>query len=258
MIAVMLLGFIQGLTEFLPVSSSGHLVLLGNFMGTQDGGSAFEVMLHFGTLLSTTVIFRQPIIQLLTGILKRDPMQIKLMLCIIATTIPTAILGKLFEDPLEQLFSSPFVVSIMLFVTGGLLFIPKLLPPSEKTPQELGYGKVFLLGVLQALAIIPGISRSGTTIATGLALGLSRKSAGEYSFLISLPVILGVTLLKLPELAEGGRHFSLWQMTMGTFIAFLSGLVALKFLLIFVHKGKLHYFSIYCFLAGALGLFIFR
>jgi len=145
----------------------------------------------------------------------------------------------------------------MLLITGLILFIPLIFKAGDATAQNLGLKKIFLIGVLQALAIIPGISRSGTTISAGLALGLSSKAAGEYSFLISIPVILGASILKLPELAAGARHFSIVQMIVGTFVAFLSGLIALKFLLMFVKRGRLHVFSVYCFLAGGIGLMLF-
>jgi len=258
MFDALMLGLLQGLTEFLPVSSSGHLVLFGNWLGTQDGGNSFEVMLHFGTLLSTLVVFRKSLYNLVTGIFQKDPEQIRLMVCIIITTIPTAILGKLFEEPLEKLFSSPLIVSGMLILTGLILFIPKFIQQGQKTPQQLSGRSLFLMGVLQALAIIPGISRSGTTITTGLALGLSRKAAGEYSFLISIPVIMGVPLLKLPALFTDKHYFTIPQMALGTLASFGAGLLALKFLLFFVKQGRLHLFSFYCFAAGILGLFLFK
>ncbi len=254
MISVIILGVIQGLTEFLPISSSGHLVLAGNWLNIKDDNVSFELLLHFGTLLATALVFRKQILAIITGALKKDKEQLILVKAIVITTIPTALLGKLFEDPLERLFDSPLIVSFMLLLTGAILYLPKFVPQKNHSVGELGWIKWVFIGVFQAFAIIPGISRSGTTITTGLLLGLSRKQAGEYSFLISLPIIAGACVFKIPDMANSPQTLSAMQMFVGTAFAFIVGWVALKFLLYFVQKGMLHYFSWYCWAFGGIGI----
>jgi undecaprenyl-diphosphatase len=266
LISVIALGALQGITEFLPVSSSGHLVLLGNWLQVSDADVTLEVFLHGGTLLATLFVFYASLFKLFKGVLSGDKASRHVVLAILITCIPTAILGKLFEEPLESLFASPKSTCVLLLVTGCLLYLPKWLEKGFKEDfmqkmermamSELPWSKAFLLGIFQALAILPGISRSGTTITAGILMGLKRKDAGEYSFLISIPVISGVVLLKLPKLGEysGPVSFSGWEVALGVATAFVTGYFSLKVLMRFVQKGKLHYFAWYCWGAGLLGL----
>lgn len=241
----MLLGLIQGLTEFLPVSSSGHLVILSNILGVETEGVTFEVLVHFGTLLAVFLVFRDDIISII-----RKPFQ-KLSLLIIVGTIPTAIIGLCLEDTFEKLFSSITVVGFALLITGVLLWISESFKHNYKNFTEMKYTDAIFIGIAQGAAITPGISRSGTTIALSLILGLDKKTAARYSFLLSIPVILGTTLLKLKELiGEPTASTTYGPYLIGTIVAAISGYFAIKLLLKFLQEGKLRYFSIYCWIVG--------
>ncbi len=257
MFAVMLLGLIQGLTEFLPVSSSGHLTLLGTWLSTRDNDIVLEVLLHFGTLMATLVVFRATILSICMGIIKRDRVSLKITGLILAATIPTGIIGKLFEDTFQRIFGMPLVVSIMLICTGCIIFCTRFVQNKPGELSGIKWHQAVIIGFFQAMSIIPGISRSGTTISTALFLGVSRKAAGEYSFLISIPAIMGATILKLPGAFSGSHHFTMFQMLAGVSVSFVSGYFALKVLLHFVHRGQLHIFSWYCWALGAAGVIYF-
>ncbi len=258
MITVIVLGIIQGLTEFLPISSSGHLVLVGNWMNTRGDDLLFELLLHTGTLAATALVFHKQIGEILSGLIRKESKAVKITTYIIITTFVTALLGKLGEDFFEQNFQSSAIVCIMLLITGAILYLPKFIKPATVKMEKMGWKKAVVLGLFQTMAIIPGISRSGTTITTALLCGLNRKDAGDYAFLISIPIILGASIVKLPALGDAQPHFTGLQMAVGVFTSFLVGWAALKFLLMFVKKGKLHVFSWYCWIIGILGLLFLR
>ena len=195
MLDSIILGIIQGLTEFLPVSSSGHLVLFGKLLNHQEEGNLFEVLLHFGTLVATIIVFRTHIMDLVKGIFSGDSKSKSLGINIVIASIPTAIIGLLFEDFMESLFDSPLLVSCALIFTGIILMSTKFVKGETK---DLTWKMALIIGFAQAMAITPGISRSGSTIAIALLIGLSRKEAGNFSFLISIPVIGGVTFSENP------------------------------------------------------------
>ena len=265
----MLLGLIQGLTEFLPVSSSGHLVLARTLLGSSGEGITFEVMVHFGTFLAIVTVFRGQIWEMITavfggigalvgrkGIAQRfeGDVHLKLALWIVIGSVPAACLGLLFEDYIEQAFSNPMLVSGALLVTGGMVWSTRYV---KKTRGDVGWKDAILIGAAQAFAMVPGISRSGSTIVTGLWRKVDRAKAAEFSFLLALPVIFGATLLKLKDVFEAPPSSSeAWSLFVGTATAYASGYVAIRVLLGIVRKGKLDRFAYYCWAVGLVGLFL--
>ena len=251
---VIILGIVQGLTEFLPVSSSGHLVLAAEFLNFQEKGVAFEVFVHLGTLFSVLIAFRKDIVQMiiapfqiLTSGKDNDEANKYLLwdLCIVIGTLPAAVIGLLFKSQIEEAFSSVTLVLVMLILTGIFLILSKFAPQAN---EKLTIGKSILIGMAQAFAILPGISRSGSTIVTGLFLKLDRENAAKFSFLLAIPAILGASVLKIKDLltVENG-HIPYSYMFIGMLAAFISGYLAIFWLLKVVKQGKLEWFAFYCF-----------
>ncbi len=257
LLEALILGFVQGLTEFLPVSSSGH-VELGTFLfkiHSRDN-LLFSIAVHGATSLSTMWVYRNDIQDLVRGSLKFswNPAS-KLVLQIIVSAIPVVILGLFFMDEVEFLFGGKVVlVGSMLLLTGILLLLTRLTGDGQ---EEMTFGKAFVIGVAQAVAVVPGISRSGTTIATSLFLGVKKDTATQFSFLMVLIPIFGATglevlkILRNPDLAEG---ISLAALATAFIAAFVSGLVACTWMIQIVRKGKLVYFAIYCFTIGSIAI----
>lgn len=250
----LILGLVQGLTEFLPVSSSGHLELGNFFLGvTATNNLLFAIIVHGATALSTVVIFRKEIGEILVGLLKFKWNDATIYTSkILLSMVPVGLIGVLFEKEIEAFFSGNVVfVAFMLIITGILLSLTGFIKIRE---GEVTYGRAFLIGVAQAIAILPGISRSGATISTALISGVEKNKATRFSFLMVLIPILGAMLLKLkdliqnPELAEGIGFGSL---SIGFLAAFISGLLACKWMVQIVRKGKLIYFAIYCFIVAS-------
>jgi len=264
-----LLGLVQGLTEFLPVSSSGHLVLARTLLGVSGEGITFEVMVHFGTFLAIVTVFRREIGKLIVavfggirvlvarkGIARRLEADghLKLALWIVIGSVPAGCLGLLFEDLIEQAFSNPILVSGTLLVTGGMVWSTRYV---KETRGDVGWKDAILIGVAQAFAMIPGISRSGATIVTGLWRKVDRAKAAEFSFLLALPVIFGATALKLKDVVGAPPPSAeVWSLLLGTATAYASGYVAIRVLLGIVKKGKLDRFAYYCWAVGLVGLFL--
>ena len=271
----LILGLIQGVAEFLPISSSGHLVLgqyLLGFDAAQASDITFEVFVHFGTVLSIVTVYRQRIGLLLRGAFDAfrpkavaEAVQagsieeeragrvgsLRLALFILLSMVPTGLVYVFFGDRLEALFAYPKFVCGMLLVTGLLLLLARL----RLHPKGVfSWAKVLLVGLAQGAAMTPGISRSGATICTAIYLDVDRKEAADFSFLMSLPVIVGATLLKTIELFETGAAIDWLPILIGTLVAYLSGIWAIKVVLAFVQRGDLIYFAIYCFIVGTLGL----
>jgi undecaprenyl-diphosphatase len=265
-----LLGIIQGLTEFLPVSSSGHLVLFQQLFGLNEAELFFDVCVHLGTLLAVMVVFRQEITNIISALtrlfslkgskktvfqkIESDP-DLKLALLIVIGSIPTAVMGFLFRGIADRLFASAFIAGLMLIVTGLLLWITRWAAPRGEKPGEdrLTPQNALIIGVVQGLAIVPGISRSGSTISIGLLLGIRREAAARYSFLLSIPAIIGAALLSLKEglsQTDPAIRISL----LGAVAAAFVGYGALKCLLHVVKKGRLHLFAPYCWLVGILAI----
>lgn len=262
------LGILQGLTEFLPISSSGHLVLGENLLKVKLNDISFEVFLHFGTLLSVVIVFRKTIWGMIQAVMEKAGLSFSkynptstsenwnLFLLIMIGSIPAGILGILFKEYVEKSFSSPHFVSIMLLITGLILFLTKFF---QKKEGQIKFSDAFLIGIAQAIAILPGISRSGLTISTGIFRGIKREKAAEFSFLLSLPAVLGATVLKSKDmLSQSHPSFNLWFYSIGVVFAFLFGCLAIKLLLNIMRKGKFEFFGYYCFLIGFLSLMFLK
>lgn len=253
------LGLVQGLTEFLPISSSGHLVFFQSLFGLKESHLFFDVMVHFGTLLAVVVFFRTDLGQIFRGIgsllaQKRTKEEgTKLLLWILIGTIPTGLMGLLFKDWFESLFAQPKTVGGMLLITGSILFLTRWAKMEEKNIDKMTWLNAVLIGIAQGIAITPGISRSGITISTGLFLGLNRELSGKFSFLLSIPAILGATLL---EARKVGMPAEAWPALLGMAAAFLVGLFSLTFLMKVIRMGKIGNFSYYCFGLGILMVLI--
>jgi len=270
LIKTVLLGIIQGLTEFLPVSSSGHLILAQTFLGVTDpheaGGSAMllEVMLHVATGIAVLYVFRKDIIGIITGCVSKDTLVKKDSLTysgyVILATLPAAFVGIFFKKYVNVLFDTSggtlmpaYLASFMLLVTAGLLFLTLIKKGSSIYDGKLTLMKVLAIGVMQAIAITPGISRSGSTIAIALLVGVSRTEAGRFSFMLALPAIFGSAFLEARKVESFNALFTA-DMIAGFIASFAVGIIALKFLLTFIKKGKLHYFAYYCIAASIISL----
>ena len=262
----MILGAVQGLTEFLPVSSSGHLVLAEHLLGvpvTDD--ITFEVFVHFGTLLSVLAAL-WPEVKGITQAFISGCMNLNLIPAyyrenehfrstplILVASVPAAVVGLKFEDQVAGAFTDPKLVAVMLVITGLILFLTQLVKPAGK--KRVDIISAVIIGIAQAFAIIPGISRSGSTISTALFLGVSPLKAARFSFLMSVPVIAGATLLKTIDLIrEGAALEGMAPILVGTVIAFASGYFAIKFLLRIIEKGRFSIFSFYCLTVGTMGI----
>lgn len=252
------LGIIQGLTEFLPVSSSGHLELGSAVLGiVSKDNLLFSILVHAATALSTIIVFRKEILTLITDLLKFEWNEsTKYIGMIVLSMIPVGIVGVFFEDKVEALFGGQVVlVSSMLIVTGLLLLISHFTKHKE---GSVTFGKSIVLGIAQAVAIMPGISRSGATITTALFLGIDRSKAARFSFLMVLPPILGAALLKTIDLFKEdvsmASDISTISLIGGFLAAFFSGLFACTWMIRIVRKGKLIYFAYYCFIIALIGI----
>ncbi len=247
----MLLGLIQGLTEFLPVSSSGHLVIFQEILGVDQPGVTLEVLLHFGTLLSVFWVFGRDFLALLS--FRRNSEERNFLLMLIAGVAVTGSIGLLFSDYITEFFKSTLLVGFMLLITGAILKLISILPVGQKDKEDITFKDALFIGLLQAFAIIPGISRAGSTIAAALWRGLDRQTAVRYSFMLSAPIILGATLLEVREmLSIGFEQELIINYIAGGVIAFLSGVLAIKVFIKLLGGNKFHYFSYYCFAAGIL------
>ncbi len=258
-----ILGLVQGLTEFLPVSSSGHLVLLPWWLGWENANLAFDTLLHWGTLLAVVIFFWRDWWEMLMALvrkLKGQPAQGKdhLLLAILIGTIPAALLGFLLQDFFESLFGQPLTVALFMIVTGLLLVFAERWTKTHRQgrPMEkLSYGDALLVGVGQALAIAPGISRSGSTIAAGLVRGLDRPTAARFSFLLGTPIIFGAGLLKLKDLVEMGvSGTGVTPLAVGFLTAFISGFLAIRYLLRYLQNHTLYVFAWYVWAVALLSL----
>ena len=243
-IEAIILGIIQGLTEFLPISSSGHLVLSQEILGIKIPGNDFEVLLHIGTLCSILFVFSNDIKNILFTLSSQKTQ--KFILMIFVGTIPAVIVGLGFKDGIERLFDDIIVVGFALVFTG-IILIGSFYFKSENKKNTII--KACLIGIAQAIAIIPGISRSGITISFALFLGLDARQAAKFSFLLAIPVISGAGILMATDLRDG-FSINIYTATSGLITSFFVGMVALKWLLAWLEGGKFHYFGIYCFLIG--------
>ncbi len=252
-IQAIILGIIQGLTEFLPVSSSGHLELAKYFLrydASQSDSMVMTVTLHAATALSTIIVFRKDILEILSGLFSFDKESVNFSLKIILSMIPAAFVGVMFDEQLESLFNEQIVlVGFMLLLTGGLLFLADRAKDSEKS---VSFPNAIVIGIAQAIAILPGISRSGATIGISVLLGVDKSKSARFSFLMVVPLILGKMAKDLlgDEFAMSSE--SLMQVSIGFVVALITGIVACTWMIKIVKNSQLKYFAYYCF---AMGIF---
>ncbi|MBW1849325.1 MAG: undecaprenyl-diphosphate phosphatase [Deltaproteobacteria bacterium] len=262
-----LLGIIQGLAEFLPISSSGHLVLFQKLLGFREPELLLDVVLHLGTLFSVCIYFRSDLKDMLKetwefcrDLCRRqkgfrdvdDKPSAALTLMVVIGTIPTCLIGLAFQSQLERLFGSVTMVGFALLTTGFILLISRYIPENGKRKGKIILFTALCIGVAQGFAIVPGISRSGTTIVCGMILGLRRELAARYSFLLSIPAIIGAMVVQLYAHELTGVIFL--PLASGFLSAAIVGLIALKIVMDMVKKGKLFFFSPYCWAIGLLAI----
>ncbi|MEP1032885.1 undecaprenyl-diphosphate phosphatase [Ekhidna sp.] len=255
-IEALILGIIQGLTEFLPVSSSGHLEIGSVLLDAQSSDNLlFALVVHLATALATIAVFKDDILVLLKDIFKfqwNDSTQFATKILI--SMLPVFVVAVLYKDQIEELFvGNLFLVGSMLLITGGLLLFAHFKKDGNKPVGFLG--SIFI-GIAQAFAVLPGISRSGSTIATALILGVERSRAARFSFLMVLVPIIGASLLELLDYTENPsiHTIDVLSLTVGFLAAFVSGYVACKWMIKIVKKGKLSYFAVYCFIVGFIAI----
>ncbi|VAX25620.1 Undecaprenyl-diphosphatase [hydrothermal vent metagenome] len=260
------LGIIQGVTEYLPVSSSGHLVIAQNLFGLKEPELFFDIVLHIGTLAAVIWYYRKDIFEIVSGTMAgivelkngakfREVVEsqggFRLMLLVIIGVIPTGLIGIVFKDDFERMFASVGAVGVMLIITGAILFITRFTTDKGRGVLKIHWWEAFLIGVAQGLAITPGISRSGATISLALFFGIGRETAARYSFLIAIPAILGALVLKFEP---NGANIHLSSLLLGFGSSMVVGYLCLVLLVALVKRGRLSWFSYYCFLAGGLTL----
>jgi len=254
LIEAIILGIVQGLTEFLPVSSSGHIEIAKVLLGSsQEQNLLMTIVLHAATALSTIFVFRKDIKEIIRGLLQFTwNKEFQFSLKVILSMVPATIVGLLFENEIELLFSGEILlVGCMLLVTGLLLF---LADKAKNTNQNVNFFHALIIGVSQAIAILPGVSRSGATISTSVLLGIDREKAARFSFLMVVPLILGKMgkdIISGDILIESA---TLMPLIIGFTAAFITGLFACKWMIRLVKKSKLKYFSFYCFLVGTVSI----
>lgn len=253
-----ILGIVQGLTEFLPVSSSGHLELGKALLGNQsvpEESLLFTVVLHFATALSTLVVYRKDVWQILSGLLRfRDNEETRFSLKIVISMIPAVLVGLFFESELEAFFGGKVAfVGAMLLLTAALLF---LADRAKKTDRAVSYLDAVIIGVAQAVAMLPGISRSGATIATSVLLGDDKQKAARFSFLMVVPLILGKIAKDIMSGELTAQTENLGPMMAGFAAAFVSGLLACTWMIRLVRNSKLSIFAVYCLVVGIAAIVI--
>jgi undecaprenyl-diphosphatase len=255
-IEALILGLLQGLTEFLPVSSSGHLEIGSALFGLQEENLTFSIIVHGATFLSVIVVFRNDILNLITSLFRFEwNDETKFILLLIISALPVGIVGVIFKSQIESLFEGNILlVGSMLLVTSILLLLTNFAPNTKK---DITIKSAIIIGIAQTFAILPGISRSGATISTALYLGIDKEKATRFSFLMVLIPIFGASFLEILELSSATEPSAIATSSLitGAVAAFVSGLLACSWMLKIVKKGKLAYFSAYTALAGAVAIY---
>ena len=260
------MGIIQGLTEFLPVSSSGHLVILQQLLGLEEVGLGFNIILHIGTLVAVSIYYRKDLFllfkeffSLLKDVLTKGKSDIRanehrlLLVMLFIAILPTAAIGFLFNDLFESLFKTSYIVGYTLIITGIILWISNYLPVGSKHAKDMTLKDALFVGLVQGAAITPGISRSGSTIFAGLATGFTRDLATRFSFLLSIPAILAAVVLEGPEIIkEVSAIGNVLPVVSGFIASAVSGYLAIDLLISILKRQKLQYFSYYCWIVGGL------
>lgn len=249
----LLLGVVQGATEFLPVSSSGHLVMFQVVLGIDIPGKVFEVAVHVATLISVLWVYRERVRRLIAGSIRRESEALRYVGLLALASIPAGVVGVFFEDALTALFDRPAVAGVALLVTGTLLWSIR----AARRRRDAGEWRppatrdAVLMGLAQAFAIIPGISRSGATVVTGLWTGVEAREAAAFSFLMSVPAIGGAALLSVVDLMEGTPGLGAGPLLVGGVAAALAGVLAIRTFVAMLEKRSFHHFAVYCWLVGA-------
>ena len=261
-----IIGLVQGLTEFLPVSSSAHLIFAQQALGLSDVGLAFDVLMHVGTLVAVIVYFFNDIVNMIKGFLlslvdlkngnfmgeiKKDPYK-KLAWLTILATIPVGVVGVLFNDIIESMFKGLTIPAFLLLVTGCLLYASQRMNSGRIDVRNMTIKEALIMGCGQALAVLPGLSRSGTTIAAGLFAGLDKEFAAKFSFILSIPAILGAAVFQLKDLSGGSVEIG--ACIAGFVVAVISGYLAISVLLKIVREKSLDIFAYYCWIVGIIVL----
>lgn len=258
-IQAFILGLVQGATEFLPVSSSGHLVIFQTIFGLTQDNLLFDVTLHLGTLLAVFIYFWREVLDLISGCIKivvrifsrkraRMDQDEKLALLVIIGSVPTGIIGLILNNYTDTLFSSITLVGFMLLITAAALFLSERYNTGDKNLRDMSAADALTIGIFQGIAVMPGISRSGFTLSGSLFRGLKREWAFKFSFILSIPAILGALLLEVRDAI--GTEIDITPMAIGAVTSFISGLIFLYVLNSVVKSGKLSYFSVYCLVVG--------
>ncbi len=266
--SAVILGIIQGLTELFPVSSSAHLVILQSFLPDFDQpGVAFDVILHLGTLVAVVFYFRTDIWNMLKALLPQqyrfaavsgdaDPATLrKIVVFLIIGTIPAAVIGLLFQDQIHAIFESARAAAVFLIITGFLLFISDKVAHASRDEKGMTLTDSILIGLAQAVALLPGISRSGATITAGIFLKLNRTAAARFSFLLSLPAICGAVILESAYLQNISSQ-EIWLYVAGFICAAVTGFLSLKLFFLIIREARLKYFAYYCWIFGTFTLLV--
>ena len=247
---IIILGIIQGITEFLPISSSGHLVIAQIILGIKSPGNTLEVLFHFGTLMSVVYVFFEDLKQILLTMNEKSNQSF--IFYIIIATLPAVFSGLLLKDYFLKIFDNVHLVGFALCSTGFILILSKRFKNNQKA---ITFSSSIAVGIAQAIAIIPGISRSGSTISMCMYLGIPPKEAARFSFLLSIPVILGASILGFLEM-ESNNTFNYLTLTVAITTSFVTGVLALKILLKILETGRFYFFGFYCLITGVSTIFI--
>ena len=247
---IIILGIIQGITEFLPISSSGHLVIAQNILGIKSPGNTLEVLFHFGTLMSVVYVFFEDLKQILLTMNEKNNQSF--IFYIIIATLPAVFSGLLLKDYFLKIFDNVHLVGFALCSTGFILILSKRFKNNQKA---ITFSSSIAVGIAQAIAIIPGISRSGSTISICMYLGIPPKEAARFSFLLSIPVILGASILGFLEI-ESNNTLNYLTLTVAITTSFVTGVLSLKILLKILETGRFYFFGFYCLIAGVSTIFI--
>lgn len=248
----LVLGIVQGATEFLPVSSSGHLVITQAMLGVAIQGVFFEIAVHVATLISVLVVYRHRVAGLAGGLAQRDPEAFRYLMLLGVATVPAGLLGVFAKDPIEALFDVPAAPGIALLVTGAFLWTSRW-AIARAVAERPGWVAAFLIGCAQAFALVPGISRAGATVVAALWLGIQAREAAAFSFLMSIPVIAGAAILQIPDI-QGGVGVSGTALLVGGAAAAITGVLAIRTFVAVLARESFHYFAPYCWVVGGLFL----
>ena len=246
-IQAIVLGLIQGITEWLPISSSGHLVLFQNLFGLEQPVS-FTIILHLSSLLVILIVFRKDILDLIKGVLKLEEKSLKMLIYLAIGSIPIGVAGFLFNDLIKSIFNDLRTIGISLLFTSAMLFFSKI--PYTKT-KKLGFKNTLLIGLFQAIALLPGVSRSGMTISTGLIRGVKREEAAKFSFLLFIPAIIGATAFEFQNFVNITQ---VPELIVSFIVSTIVGLICLNFLLKIIKQNKFYKFGWYCLVLGLIVL----